>query len=227
MGVGASATFPGWEGYGTYGQRPNGIYIPRFRNVTEPATDFLRGYGYQGGTWRAGWDRGASQPGFGAGFKRSLIEEQGPWMMGIGAFGECLPSESNYVELDPELEDAWGIPALRIHCRWGDNERAMMEDAADRAVEMLEAAGGQDISRDWNPGDPGLTIHEMGTARMGRDPKTSVLNGFNQSWDAPNLFVIDGAAMPSTACQNPSLTYMALTARACAYAVEASKRGEL
>jgi glucoside 3-dehydrogenase (cytochrome c) catalytic subunit len=227
MGVGATATFPGWEAYGTYGQRPNGIYIPRFRNVTEPTPDFLRGYGYQGGTWRAGWDRGASEPGFGAGFKRSLIEEQGPWMMGIGAFGECLPSESNYVELDPELEDAWGIPALRIHCRWGDNERAMMEDAADRAVEMLEAAGGRDISRDWNPGDPGLTIHEMGTARMGRDPKTSVLNGFNQSWDAPNLFVIDGAAMPSTACQNPSLTYMALTARACAYAVESSKRGEL
>ncbi len=226
MGVGAKATFGGWEAYTYTGERPNGIYIPRFRNVTEPSGDFLRGYGYQGWSTRPGWSRGADERGFGAGFKKRM-SGQGPWTMEIEGFGECLPRESNYIELDPDLNDAWGIPALKIHCEWSDNERRMMEDAADRAAEMLEAAGGQDVVRKMSLVDPGLTIHEMGTARMGRDPATSVLNGFNQSWDVPNLFVIDGAAMPSSACQNPSLTYMALTARACAYAVESMKRGEL
>ncbi|MDX1393925.1 MAG: GMC family oxidoreductase [Gemmatimonadota bacterium] len=226
MNTGAMATFPGWEAYDSVGSRPNGIYIPRFRNVTEPTSDFLRGYGYQGSATRSGWGRGADEPGFGAAYKERL-SRPGPWEFWLGAFGECLPRESNYVELDPDRTDAWGIPALRIHCEWSDNERSMMADAVDRAVEMLEAAGARDIVPMTEMGDPGLTIHEMGTARMGRDPATSVLNGFNQSWDVPNLFVIDGAAMTSSACQNPSLTYMALTARACAYAVEARNRGEL
>jgi choline dehydrogenase-like flavoprotein len=147
--------------------------------------------------------------------------------MELGAFGECLPRHENYVELDPELEDAWGIPVLRINCGWSDNERAMMRDAAERAAEMLEVAGGIEVEMSSEITAPGLTIHEMGTARMGRDPDTSVLNGFNQAWDVRNLFVVDGAAMTSSACQNPSLTYMALTARACDYAVRATKNGEL
>tara|TARA_B100001123_G_scaffold263095_3_gene293002 strand:- start:4235 stop:5938 length:1704 start_codon:yes stop_codon:yes gene_type:complete len=226
MSTGAKATFPGWEAYKYTGERPNGIYIPRFRNVTEPTSDFLRGYGYQGWSARRGWSRGLDMPGFGAGYKEKLTRP-GPWEFELGAWGECLPREDNYVELDPEQTDAWGIPTLRIHCTWGENERIMMQDAAERAAEMLDAGGGRDIELATDLTAPGLCIHEMGTARMGRDRTTSVLNGFNQSWDVPNLFVIDGAAMTSSACQNPSLTYMALTARACAYAVEAGARGEL
>jgi choline dehydrogenase-like flavoprotein len=226
MSAGALATFEGWEAYTSSGIRPNGIYIPRFRNITEPSSDFLRGYGYQGWPSRAGWTRGVDEPGFGPGFKDRLTR-LGPWSMELGAFGECLPRHENYVELDPAVEDAWGIPALKIHCQWSDNERTMMRDAAERAAEMLEAAGGTDIRTTSEITAPGLTIHEMGTARMGRDPETSVLNGFNQAWDVKNLFVVDGAAMASSACQNPSLTYMAFTARACAYAVESMKRGEI
>ncbi len=226
MSTGAKAKFPGWEDHTFTGERPNGIYIPRFRNVTEPSADFIRGYGYQGWSWRIGWGRGAHMPGFGPDFKRQLMEP-GEWEFELGAFGECLPREENYVELDPDRVDAWGIPALRIHCEWGENERLMMQDGAERAAEMLDAGGGTDIHLNTDLVAPGLTIHEMGTARMGRDPATSVLNGFNQTWDAPNLFVIDGAAMASSACQNPSLTYMAMTARACHYAVWARNRGEV
>jgi choline dehydrogenase-like flavoprotein len=226
MSTGALATFRGWEAYTSTGTRPNGIYIPRFRNITEPSSDFLRGYGYQGWPSRADWRRGIDEPGFGTSFKDRLTRP-GPWTMELGAFGECLPRHENYVELDPDVEDAWGIPVLKIHCQWSDNERIMMQDSAERAAEMLEAAGGTDIRMLTEITAPGLTIHEMGTARMGRDPKTSVLNGFNQAWDAKNLFVVDGASMTSSACQNPSLTYMALTARACAYAIESTKRGEL
>lgn len=226
MSTGAKAKFPGWENHGYTGERPNGIYIPRFRNVTEPSPDFIRGYGYQGWSTRQGWSRGLDMPGFGAEYKRQLTEP-GVWEFELGAFGECLPREENYIELDTERVDAWGIPALRIHCEWSDNERVMMRDSADRAAEMLEAGGGVDVESLTDLTAPGLTIHEMGTARMGRDPATSVLNGYNQAWDAPNLFVIDGATMPSSACQNPSLTYMALTARACHYARWAKNRGEL
>ena len=145
------------------------------------------------------------------------------------AFGECLPRYENYVELDPEVVDAWGIPVLKMHIAWSDNEREMMNDGAIQAAEMLEAAGGKvtELVTSENLPPPGLTIHEMGTARMGRDSATSVLNGFNQSHDIANLFVVDGGAMASSACQNPSLTYMALTARACAYAVEELRRGDL
>ena len=136
-------------------------------------------------------------------------------------------AESNYVELDPTRVDAWGIPVLRIHCEWSENEQAMLEDMATQAAEMLEAIGATDVERFVQDNPPGLTIHEMGTARMGRDPETSVLNGWNQSWDVPNLFITDGACMTSSANQNPSITYMALTARAADHAVDMMKRGEL
>ncbi len=228
MDAGARATFEGWEDRTTFGRRPNGVYVARFRNVTDQHPDFLRGYGYQGSARREGWQRGITGGGFGADFKQRMAEP-GPWTMWLGAFGECLPRYENYVELDPEVVDAWGIPVLKVHIAWSDNERTMMNDGAIQAAEMLEAAGGKvtELVTSENLPPPGLTIHEMGTARMGRDPATSVLNGFNQSHDIPNLFVVDGASMASSACQNPSLTYMALTARACAYAVEELRRGEL
>ena len=165
-------------------------------------------------------------PGFGADFKHAL-RTPGPWSVTFYGFGECLPRSDNYVEIDPEKTDKWGIPALHINCTWGDNERAMLQDMAVTAAEMLEAGGAKDISTFVEDNPPGLTIHEMGTARMGRDPGTSVLNAHNQMHDVKNVFVTDGAAMASSACQNPSLTYMALTARACDYAVERMKAQEL
>ncbi len=220
------AVFDGWEDRTTRGRRPNGIYIARFRNVTEPASDFVRGYGFQGSAVRTGWGRGISMAGFGAGFKRELLRP-GPWEFRLHAFGECLPREENQVTLDPAQVDAWGIPTLRIQCAWGENERVMMRDAVEEAGAMLDAAGGRNIVLQREMAPPGLAIHEMGTARMGRDPESSVLNAHSQAWDAPNLFVVDGAAMTSAGCQNPSLTYMALAARASHYAVWAARRGEV
>jgi choline dehydrogenase-like flavoprotein len=225
--AGATGTIPGYERATTFGRRPNGIYVPRFRNVRDRHPAFLRGYGMQGSARRASWDRGAAMDGFGAEFKDGLLREQGPWTMWLGGWGECLPREANVVSLDPEVKDAWGIPALRIRCTWGPNELAMVNDMQVAAAEILEAAGASDIEPFDDKATPGLCIHEMGTARMGRDPRTSVLNGWNQLWDAPNVFVTDGACMTSSGCQNPSITYMALTARASAYAVEAMKRREL
>ncbi len=225
FGVGARGTIPGMETMTYTGNRPNGIYVPRFRNVKTQHPDFVRGYGFQGGAWRSGWGR--SVPGFGAGFKQELLTGHGPWMAGLGGWGECLPRHDNVVSLDPELKDKWGVPALRIQCTFGPNEQAIMKDVQVTAAEMLEAAGARDISTYDDSAPPGLCIHEMGTARMGRDRRTSVLNGWNQVWDAPNLFVTDGACMASSANQNPSITYMALTARAVAHAVELLKRSEL
>jgi choline dehydrogenase-like flavoprotein len=226
MGGGANGVIPGMEDRWVYGRRPNGIYLPRFRNVTEPHPDFLRGYAYQGGAGRDGWGRGNDMEGFGADFKHAL-REPGPWTFDFYGFGACLPRESNFVALDAERVDRWGIPALRIHCQWSANEHAMLEDMSIQAAEMLEAAGARDVSPYVDDNPPGLTIHEMGTARMGRDPDTSVLNGWNQTWDVPNLFITDGASMASSANQNPSLTYMALTARAANHAVDLLDRGEL
>jgi choline dehydrogenase-like flavoprotein len=226
MGVGATAAFPDLPRHREPGRRPNGIYVARFRNVTSAHPDFVRGYGFQGWGLEQGWERAMDRPGFGPALKERL-SEVGPWQMEVEAFGECLPNHENYVELDPDAVDAWGIPVLRIHCQWGDNERAMKRDMAVTAAEMLDAAGGRDVEAHDLDTPPGLTIHEMGTARMGHDPATSVLNRFNQAHDVKNLFVVDGAAMASSACQNPSLTYMAMTARACAYAVAASRSGEL
>ena len=227
MGGGANGKIDAPADKNPVGRRPNGIYLPRFRNLQGgPKSPFLRGYAYQGGAGREGWGRGTDLPGFGADWKHAL-RDPGSWGFGFYGFGECLPNHDNFVEIDKDTKDAWGIPALRIHCTYGDNEWALMKDAAISAAEMLAAAGARDITPfvDHNP--PGKAIHEMGTARMGRDPKTSVLNAHNQAHDIPNLFVTDGACMASTANQNPSITYMALTARACDYAVGAMKRREI
>ena len=227
--VGANGNVAGHEDRYYYGRRPNGIYLARFRNLQAPDSDkldFVRGYGYQGGADRIGWDRGSREVGVGAELKQSL-RSPGPWRMGLGAWGEMLPRQENHVSLDPEQTDEWGIPLLRIHCAWSENERLAMKDAAERAAEMLEAAGCTNIETYNNPAPPGFCIHEMGTARMGRDARTSVLNAHNQAHDVPNLFVTDGACMASSANQNPSITYMALTARAAGFAVEELKRGNL
>ncbi len=226
MGAGASGAMPGHEDKMPFGNRPNGIYIPRFRNVKTKQKDFMRGYGYQGGGSREGWSRGMHMSGFGADFKNSL-KKPGQWRMGIGGFGECLASHDNYLEVQKDKLDAWGIPTIKINCAWGDNERAMSRDIAVQAAEMLAAAGARDISVFEEMSPPGLAIHEMGTARMGRDPKTSVLNEHNQAHDVKNLFLTDGACMVSNSCVNPSLTYMALTARACDFAVSQIKKNEL
>jgi choline dehydrogenase-like flavoprotein len=226
MGSGASGTMPGHEDKMPFGNRPNGIYVPRFRNVKTKHKDFLRGYGYQGGGSRDGWQRGMTTAGVGVEFKNSL-RKPGQWRMGLGGFGECLPNHENYVEIDKDKLDAWGIPTLKIHCDWGENERIMSRDIAVQAAEMLAAAGATNIGVYSEMTRPGLGIHEMGTARMGHDPKTSVLNEHNQPHEVKNLFMTDGACMTSNSCVNPSLTYMALTARACDYAVSQLKKNEL
>jgi choline dehydrogenase-like flavoprotein len=236
--VGARGEMPGFEDRYFYGNRPNGIYIPRFRNIS-PETkhpDFVRGYGYQGGASRPSWGRGNAIKGFGASLK-STLRDPGPWTFWIGAWGEALPREDNTVTLDPEQVDQWGIPVVRFDCTWGDNEFAMRKDMASSAAEMLEAAGAKNVQTFDNydttqphggrSAAPGLCIHEMGTARMGHDPRTSVLNKWNQAHDVPNLFVTDGACMTSSACQNPSITYMALTTRAVDYAATEMKKGNL
>ena len=193
-------------------QRPNGIYIPRFRNTPSgnKHSRFIRGYGYQGG---AGAEFNMSAEGYGASFKKAVKE--GIYGIGLGGFGESLARWDNYVEIDTNLKDAWGIPALHIVMAHGDNEVALMEDAAATAAEMLESAGAKDIRVQANVEMPGMAIHELGTARMGADPKKAVLNPFNQTHDVKNLFVMDGASFVSSACQNPTLTMMAITVRAC------------
>jgi choline dehydrogenase-like flavoprotein len=224
-GAGASATIPGMEDHTTFGNRPNGIYVARFRNVNSQFPGFVRGYGFQGGAWRSGWDREGT--GFGADYKKDLIEEEGPWQMWLGGWGECLPNPENRVALDPVVKDRWGVPALRISCSFGPNERAILADAQVTAAEMLDAAGARDIHTFDSHYAPGFCIHEMGTARMGKDPRTSVLNSWNQAHEVSNLFLTDGAFMASSGNQNPSITYMALTARAAAHAVDLMNRHEL
>jgi choline dehydrogenase-like flavoprotein len=226
MGGGAKGEIPGHEDRTQEGRRPNGIYVPHFQNVKRKHANFLRGYGFQGGGARKDWQRGMETPGFGVEFKK-LLKAQGPWKFNFYGFGECLPNAANFVEIDRGRTDAWGVPTLKVHCAFGENERAILKDMSLTAAEMLNAAGARDIETFMEDNAPGLTIHEMGTARMGRDPKTSVLNAHNQAHDVKNLFVTDGACMTSSACVNPSLTYMALTARACDYAVGLLKRGEL
>jgi choline dehydrogenase-like flavoprotein len=227
MGGGATGTLPWAKDRREVGRRPDAIYVPRFRNVKTKHPDFQRGYGFEGRAERAGWERGQYTNGFGAGFKKSLIGDLGPWQMSFDGFGEMLPRHENYIAIDPHLVDAWGIPALRVNCAYSDNELKMQNDMVVTATEMLEAMGATDITTFKENNAPGLVIHETGTARMGRDPKTSVLNAHNQVWDAPNVFMTDGACMTSNANQNPSITYMALTARAVDYAVGLMKRREL
>lgn len=205
-------------------RRPNGLYIPRFRNVDRASTNgFIRGYGYQGGFF-PGFAYDA--PGFGAGFKER-VRTDASWSGTLHGFSECLSRHSNYVELDPNVRDAWGVPVLRISMEWGANELALWNDAREQGAAMLEAAGAKNIQLRGAPSPPGAGIHEMGTARMSASPKTGVLDKWNQTHDVPNLFVTDGAAFPSVGCQNPTLTMMALTLRACDRIVERGKRGEL
>jgi choline dehydrogenase-like flavoprotein len=227
MDGGATGDLPWAKDRREVGRRPDAIYVPRFQNVKRKHPNFLRGYGFEGRAERQGWERGSEIEGFGAAFKKSLIGDLGPWQLNLGGFGEMLPRHENYVEIDRNLVDAWGIPALRVHCAYSDNELKMQQDMVVTATEMLEAVGATDISTYKENNPPGLVIHETGTARMGRDPKTSVLNAHNQMWDVPNVFMTDGACMTSTANQNPSITYMALTARAADYAVALLKRREL
>jgi len=217
--LGASGRIEGYEDKYVYGRRPNGFYIPRFVNLNGDKRDYLRGFGYQGGAGREGWSREIAELQIGAGFKEA-ITEPGSWTIGAGGFGEILPYHENKISLDPQRKDKWGLPVLAMDAELKENERKMRRDIVLELQAMLEAAGAKDI-KTWDDGHAiGHGIHEMGTARMGRDPKSSVLNGFNQVWDAPNVFVTDGACMTSSACQNPSLTYMAITARAANFAVE-------
>ena len=226
--LGASGIVPGSEDRYYYGRRPNGIYLMRFRNLDARTRhpDFVRGYGYQGGAGREGWGRGISEPGLGVELKNRL-RTPGRWRMSMTAFGEMLPRRDNYMTLDEAVRDAWGVPVPRFHVTLGENDLAMRRDMTVAGAEMLEAAGCTEVSTWEDVYRPGEGIHEMGTARMGRDPRTSVLNRWNQLHDVPNVFVTDGACMTSAACQNPSLTYMALTARAADYATQAIARGEL
>ena len=224
---GASGDIDGFDERNVIGDRPNGIYVPRFRNVGSTHPDFIRGYGFQGGAGRGGWESASRAPGLGLAFKARLTQP-GTWSTSFGGFGEMLPDGSNRATVHPTLTDKWGVPALHIEAQWSENELAIHRDMNVTAAELLEAAGARNIRPSTRgPSTPGNTNHEMGSARMGRDPKTSVLNGWNQAWDAPNLFVTDGAFMASSGCQNPSLTYMAMTARACHFAVAAMTRREL
>jgi choline dehydrogenase-like flavoprotein len=226
-GPGAMGRMPGFTDKRTTGTRPNGIYVARFRNVKNAHPDFLRGYGMQGGSGRSGWSRGSSMTGYGADFKHSLIHDLGDWTITTTGYGETLPHRDNRVTLDPIVKDKWGMQAARIDVRWRENERAMDKDMMTTAAELLEAAGCKDVQVNASPHPPGSCVHEMGGARMSRVAKDGVLNEWNQMWDAKNVFVTDGACMASSACQNPSITYMALTARAAAHAVAEMKRGVL
>jgi choline dehydrogenase-like flavoprotein len=223
--VGAEGKLDGMEDKYTYGRRPNGFYIPRYRNIGEKRP-YLRGFGYQGGAGREGWSRAVAELGVGAKFKDAL-SEPGGWTIGATAFGEMLPNHDNKMTLDMNRKDKWGFPVQKIDCATGENERLMRKDMGLDMAELLDQAGVKDVHVYDAGSFPGMGIHEMGTARMGRDPKTSVLNAHNQVWDAPNVFVTDGSCMVSTACQNPSLTYMALTARAADFAVNELNRRNL
>jgi len=225
--LGAQGMVHGFENKYYYGRRANGFYIPRFVNLYGDKRDFLRGYGFQGGASREGWSRDVAEMNIGAAYKEALTEP-GPWQIGATGFGEILPYHENKISLDKTVKDKWGLPVLSMDAELKENELKMRKDIVKELVAMFEAAGVKDITTwDSDKYAIGQGIHEMGTARMGRDPKTSVLNAHNQVWDAPNVFVTDGACMTSSACQNPSLTYMALTARAADYAVNELKKGNL
>ncbi len=227
--VGARGVFEEHQDRYYQGNRPNGIYIPRFRNLNAEThhTEFVRGYGFQGSASRQGWPRGYGLAGFGQAFKHRL-RTPSRWRMGFGGFGETLPRYDNYCALDESQVDSWGLPVLRFHVTRDANDLAMRKDMMETAAEMLEVSGAVEVEMYDDVEDaPGLGNHEMGAARMGRNPETSILNAYNQCHDVRNLFVTDGACMTSSACQNPSLTYMALTARACDHAVRQLKDGLL
>jgi len=227
MGGGARGQLPMSNKYvDDRARRPNGIYVPRFRNIDQKHDAFLRGYGFQGGASLEKWGHAFAMPGFGAAFKKRVRDER-PWMMNFSGFGECLARYENFCRLDEEKVDAWGIPVLHISMDHSDNEHDMMRDMRDTAEEMLKAMGAEDIEGRADIAMPGLTIHEVGTARMGNDPGSSVTNRWQQAHEVKNLFLMDGAVFPSSACQNPTLTMMALAARACAHLVDEYKHGNL
>jgi choline dehydrogenase-like flavoprotein len=224
--AGASGTMEGFDDKYVFGRRPNGFYIPRFQNLLKDRRDYRRGFGYQGSAGRLGWEREIAELGVGAELKAALTEP-GPWRIGMTGFGEILPDHANRMYLDRSNHDAWGLPVFAFDCELKANERQMRPDMVNEAAEMLSAAGAKNVEGRDSGYTFGRGIHEMGTARMGRDPKTSVLNAHNQVWEAKNVFVTDGACMTSAACVNPSLTYMALTARAASFATDEMKKGNL
>ena len=226
--IGADGDYEGFQDKYYKGRRPNGIYMPRFVNLDEETRekDFIRGYGYQGGASRGGWDRNIEGKAFGAEMKDELMNP-GIWSMHLNGFGECLPYHENKMELNYDKTDEWGQPIVVFDASFKENEMNMRKHMQASAIEMLEHCGLENI-RPYDHGSyPGLGIHEMGTARMGNSPKSSVLNKYNQVWGAENVYVTDGACMTSSGCQNPSLTYMALTARAADHAVKSLKKGDL
>ncbi|MGH9668473.1 MAG: GMC oxidoreductase [Bryobacteraceae bacterium] len=207
--------------------RPGGFYLPRFRNLAEKNPNFLRGYGFEGEGGMGIFPGHAMQtPGFGKGFKKTVRDYAGAFIS-MGGFGEVLPRYDNYVEIDPNAKDRWGVPVLRFHITFGDNEKKMAQDMADQAQEMFENAGIQVIGVDRKMLTPGWSIHELGTSRMGSDPKKSVLNQFQQSHDVKNLFVVDGSSHVNASCQNPTWTIMALAWRSCDYLADRLKKGEV
>jgi choline dehydrogenase-like flavoprotein len=227
--VGASGVFDGYQDQYYSGRRPNGIFVPRFRNISQETTvhNYIRGFNYQADAEREGWmDKAKRLTGFGTDFKQQLTTP-GDWTMWMGAWGETLPNAKNKVTINRSSQDKWNLPLVEIDFKFGDNEKQMRKDMQQSAVEMLDAAGFKNVKGFDYDTVGGDCVHEMGTARMGNDPRTSVLNKWNQIHEVPNVFVTDGSCMTSAACQNPSLTYMALTARACNYAVNQLKAGKL
>ncbi len=225
--VGASGDFEGHEDSYYFGFRPTGFYIPRYRNIDDASKrGYLRGFGYQGSASRNGWKSQVAEMNIGKDLK-DVFGEPGNWSIGATAFGEMLPYHENKISLDPDKKDKWGLPVINFDVEIKENEIKMREDMKQDMKEMLEIAGAKNVQVFETEYAPGMGIHEMGTARMGRDPKTSVLNGNNQVWDCLNVFVTDGACMTSASCVNPSLTYMALTARAANFAAEELKKGNL
>lgn len=221
--AGASAAVEGFENEYYFGRRPNGLYLPRFRNLTEKRKDYVRGFGYQGGASRAGWNSHLTTDAIGAELK-TAVQTPGPWSINMGGFGECLPYPDNRVTLNTDQKDKWGRNTVSVDAEFKENEKAMHKDIESAMGEMLEDLGYKNVRTYRDMSYPGNANHEMGTARMGRDRKTSVLNAFNQMHEVKNVFITDGSAMASSSCVNPSLTYMALTARACEYAVSELRR---
>jgi choline dehydrogenase-like flavoprotein len=221
---GANGEVEGYDDKYYFGKRPTGFYIPRFRNVNGEKRNYLRGFGYQGGAGRSGWGREVAELSIGPELKNALTEPGG-WNIGGTAFGEILPYHDNKITLDKSKKDAWGMNVLAFDCKIRDNEMKMRKDMMEDMKEMLEASGVKNVKTFDSTYFMAQGIHEMGTARMGKDSKTSVLNSNNQMWDAPNVFITDGSCMVSASCVNPSLTYMALTARAANYAFDQLKKG--
>jgi len=226
LGAGAGGMVEGFEDKYYSGRKPSGFYIPRYRNIGKDKRDYIRGFGYQGGAGRQDWSRVVAELSFGAELKQAAATP-GVWSVGMTGFGEFLPYHENKVTLNKDKKDKYGLPTLTFDAEYKENEKKMRKDMTNDAAEMLEAMGVKNVWRSEGQGNPGIGIHEMGTARMGKDPKTSVLNKWNQVHACKNVFVTDGSFMASSGCQNPSLTYMAFTARAADHAVSELKKGNL